>query len=278
MAFTSDSVNVKNEVYSSLHTVPSGVMFPVQRNYTENTYISAKARAFTIDALLNTDKIQKKPEEIRHVKSENKTADSQQSTLNEAEYRYANDVMTPPKQQIYEPSSSDDMITYEAFSLGLRKGSLKYRRKHHSYLPLKLEERTNSVSNMHCQLPPLADVPYYSPMMSAGFFRPDECYSPMSFGGQSTPAGLKSYYNAPVPVENMQYQMKYSNLPTPNHSLTSTDRMLTPTDKHNFSAGGRKIISTRRQERPHPYLSTRENFTTPDKSDTYLPITPDNGK
>lgn len=278
MAFKSESVNVKNEVYSCLHTVVSNGMSSVQRNYTVNTYMSAKAREFTIDALLNTGKIRQKQEETRQVKRENKTADSQQSTLNEAENRYANDVMTPPKQQIYEPSSSDDMITYEAFSLGLRKGNLKYRRKLYSYLPLKLEERTNSLSNMHCQLPPAADVPYYSPMMSAGFFRPDECYSPMSFGGQGTPAGLKSYLNAPVPVENMQYQMNYNNLPTPTHSLTSTDRILTPTDEHNCSAGGRKIVPTRRQERPHPYLLTRQNFTTPDKSDTYLYITPDNGK
>ena len=273
MAFKSECVNMKNEVYSCLHTVPSGVMSPVQRNYTVNTYISAKARAFTIDALLNTDKIQKKPEKSRQVTRENRTADCQQSALNETKYRYANGVITPPKQQIYE-SSSDNMITYEAFSQGLRKGNLKYPRKHHSNLTLKLEERTNTPSNMYCHHPPAADVPYYSPMMSGGFFRPEECYSPIAFEGQGTPAGLKSYYNAPVPVENMHHQMNYSNLPTPNHSLTSTDRMLTPTDKHNFSVGGRKIISTRRQERPHPYLSTRQNFITPDESDIYLPITP----
>ena len=105
MAFKSECVNMKNEVYSCLHTVPSGVMSPVQRNYTVNTYISAKARAFTIDALLNTDKIQKKPEKSRQVTRENRTADCQQSALNETKYRYANGVITPPKQQIYESSS-----------------------------------------------------------------------------------------------------------------------------------------------------------------------------
>jgi hypothetical protein len=54
-----------------------------------------------------------------------------------------------------------DVVTYEAFSQGLRKGNLKYPRKHHSNLTLKLEERTNTPSNMYCHHPPAADVPYY---------------------------------------------------------------------------------------------------------------------
>jgi hypothetical protein len=45
----------------------------------------------------------------RQVTRENRTADCQQSALNETKYRYANGVITPPKQQIYE-SSSDNMI------------------------------------------------------------------------------------------------------------------------------------------------------------------------
>ncbi|CAC5363214.1 unnamed protein product [Mytilus coruscus] len=247
--------------YESFHSLPGFASFPyVYKSTTTNQPLSDKAKAFTIDALLGGEQENKK------LKIQQQYSGCNQ--ISKDQLGFGNDHITPVKAQgtliKQEPRTrtADNQVT---------------ERSHiNSYIPIKTEDGSQGHLLPYKNFLPVA--PYSSPMMTGGFFRPEECYSPMTKESHGTPAGLKCMYKTPVDSQERCSNMDNSNLSTPeskNTSLLSSDGYFTPKDQGYVSCfGGRKVMSSvsRRHDRPHPYLSPRQNLTTPDKTDLQLPF------
>ena len=109
---------------------------------------------------------------------------------------------------------------------------------------------------------------YYSPLMTCGYRRPEEGFSPKSNEGQQTPLGLKSVYPQHFDRSTELNCSIFSTPDSKNMSLSSEEGIVTPHNQSSFSRlGGRKVMSTytRRHDRPHPYMSVthRQNISSP---------------
>ena len=234
---------------------------------------SEKAKAFTIDALLSAENQDRKPVQTKQMVTSH-TAHEQLQTIVKKSCE-GETFFTSNKQESFESTiPQSEPKSAENYS-GYYKVDMECGNHIQSNLPLKSEDTTDfSSSNFITNRYPSAEETFYSPMMTGWFFRPNECYSPMTVQGQSTPIGLKSIYQTPSSLEKVQNQSTYSSLSTPdskNNSLSS-EEYFTPAGRRNLSSmGGRKVMSShsRQHDRPHPYLSPRHQI----KSELKSPIT-----
>ncbi|XP_063433069.1 homeobox protein Hox-A11b-like [Mytilus trossulus] len=244
-------------IYQSHHSLTGFASYPHVYKSTTNQPLSDKAKAFTIDALLGGEQEKKK------VKTQQQYAGCSQISKDLPSFGNISPVKTQGTSIKQEPRMriADNQVTIRSHT--------------NSYLPLKTEDGSESHMLPYKNFLPVA--PYFSPMMTGGLLRAGECYSPMTNEGQGTPAGLKCMYKTPVNSLKRCIDINNSNLSTPeskNTSLLSSDGYFSPNDQGYVSCfGGRKVMSSvsRRHDRPHPYLSSRQNMTTPDKTESKLP-------